>query len=483
MTTQISLKKGNWTFDPAKPLGPAGGFGEVFAGSGPDGPVAVKRLKVEGHQTANRELSIGDRLSSRTMEHVVPVLDSGQDVASGRYFLVMPVCDGSLQDLLDREKVLEMSTARDVALEILAGLAEVPDIAHRDLKPGNVLRYQDRWAIADFGIAKFVSDATSLQTLRGGLTPSYGAPEQWRGERSTSKTDIYALGCIMYDMINGSPPFIGDDDEVREGHLFGDVPQLSVNEPRLANFVKTMLAKEPERRPSVERCRNVLSSVASSAVPAHAGLMAAAGVIAQKRAQEEARAAKERSEQQARDALVRDATTDVKSIFERLFETVATISDDATATVDTLRFGRAALRRTRIEPSKFSTERTEVAAWCKVELRQDAGRHETSLLPQFTAMLAFMRTSDDPDFRWREMAFWSWTQGPMEVFALDPSDQKFTFCFSNVTSSTSLAYGPWPIDAEDEEAFQQRWLNLFAKAAVGQLQRPNGLPLKESYFQ
>ncbi|MDM3788590.1 protein kinase, partial [Proteus mirabilis] len=78
---------------------------------------------------------------------------------------------------------------------------EVGDIVHRDLKPGNILRHEERWKIADFGIAKFVEDSTSLETLREALTPSYAAPEQWLGQRPTSATDIYALGCIIHALV------------------------------------------------------------------------------------------------------------------------------------------------------------------------------------------------------------------------------------------------------------------------------------------
>src|SRR5260370_1370898 len=97
-TFTIKLPKGEWSFDDSDRLGQPGGFGEVFSGIGPNGTVAVKRLMLSAHQAAHRELKIGERLGNQALSHVVPVLDAGQDAETDRYFLVMPICDRSLQD-------------------------------------------------------------------------------------------------------------------------------------------------------------------------------------------------------------------------------------------------------------------------------------------------------------------------------------------------------------------------------------------------
>src|SRR5512145_1867623 len=97
-------------------------------------------------------------------------------------------------------------------LQIIRGLQEVQDLVHRDLKPDNILFHQGKWKIADFGIAKFVADATSDKTLKGWMSVHYAAPEQWRSERATNATDIYALGCIGYCLICGTPPFTSDPE-------------------------------------------------------------------------------------------------------------------------------------------------------------------------------------------------------------------------------------------------------------------------------
>ena len=159
----IRLNTGEWEFHEDKPLGPPGGFGEVFRGAGDAGDVAIKRLKISAGQAAHRELHIGESLIGSSLEHVVPILDAGQDSESDRYFLVMPVCDKNLQEVIEAAPgLMEIPEALGIASAILKGLEEVSDIVHRDLKPDNVLLHDGIWKIADFGIAKFVEDATSL---------------------------------------------------------------------------------------------------------------------------------------------------------------------------------------------------------------------------------------------------------------------------------------------------------------------------------
>ena len=207
----IRLPRGEWFFDDGRQLGPAGGFGAVYEGHDASGrALAVKRLHLSAAGAAHRELTIGDELVARRLDHVLPVLDAGQDPDTGSYFLIMPRADQSLEQYL-RAQAGPVSVAEAVQIlrQIVSGIAEVPDIVHRDLKPGNVLSHENRWKIADFGIARFVEDSTSLNTLKDCLSPPFAAPEQWRAERSTGATDVYAVGCIAHVLLAGRPPFAG----------------------------------------------------------------------------------------------------------------------------------------------------------------------------------------------------------------------------------------------------------------------------------
>ncbi|WP_242127736.1 serine/threonine-protein kinase [Sphingobium sp. Sx8-8] len=505
----IRLNNDEWTFDEGDRLGPPGGFGEVFRGSGSNGIVAVKRLKLTASDAAHREMNIGRSLGSRTLDHVVPILDYGQDANSDGYFLVMPVCDRSLQDEVKSRGVLTLTEAKAVALDVLAGLREVDDIVHRDLKPGNVLYFEDRWRLADFGIAKFVEDSTSLRTLRGSLTPAYGAPEQWRGEAPSHATDVYALGCMLHTMLNGAPPFTGTQDEIREAHLHA-VPPALVGEPRLAAFVGQMLRKSPASRPTVERCIEVIGLIeAANARPAHAGLLAAAGQVSRAVAAAEAAAeAKATLDRQRRD-LVNEASNELDAIIGRLWASVVSVSDDVSSSKSSISLGRGTLsfsgtNAVQLSNDAYGSRPTwEIVAGATLSLTRAKFVHPARSVEGFPiiyvgrstpddrdykwgATLFFGRSKEDPNYRWRETAFWSFganRNGGDEPFALQPDDREFQIAFSNTMGATNSAYGPLAIDGEDEDQFQHRWLTLFSKAVTGELNRPNQMPIPDHYLR
>src|SRR5258706_10870272 len=142
----IRLPRGEWVYDPSRPLGPPGGFGRVYQGRGQGFPdVAVKKLHIDAEQAAHRELRIAAELADREMEHVLPFLDAGQDSESEGYFVVMPRADRSLLDALRANGPLREVEAAGVLHQIVSGLLEGPDLVHRDLKPGNVLEHQAKW--------------------------------------------------------------------------------------------------------------------------------------------------------------------------------------------------------------------------------------------------------------------------------------------------------------------------------------------------
>ena len=186
----VRLRRGEWRLRLDEQLGPEGGFGAVFAGSGESGqPVAVKRLKVTAAEAAHRELRIAEELAGASHQHVMPILDAGQDAESDRYYVVMPRAEQSLQDMIDRDGPVKSEDAAGILWQIATGLGEVRELLHRDLKPGNILMHDRKWKVADFGIAKFVEEATSTETLRECLSPPYAAPEQWDVE-SEKATDV-----------------------------------------------------------------------------------------------------------------------------------------------------------------------------------------------------------------------------------------------------------------------------------------------------
>lgn len=478
----------------------------MFRGSGKAGSVAIKRLNLTAEAAAFRELKIGEVLGSRTLDHVVPILDCGQDALSDRYFLVMPICEQSLQDKIAVDAPLSISDVRKIVLDILAGLTEVNDIVHRDLKPGNILLLNDRWRLADFGIAKFVEDSTSLNTLRENLTPAYGAPEQWLGEAPTHATDVYALGCIIHALITGHPPFLGSHEQVRDAHLSVAAPPLPHDNKKLIAFVTQMLRKSPAVRPTIPRCIDVFGNISDVTVTSTpSALSAAAAHVAAKAAEADAaRRAAERWAQQ-QDALTKEAEASLVQIKNRLFSAVASSCEEITTSNGTLKFGDASLEigqftvaRRLIERPNLTRSGWNVCAYCTIHVKQASRVTDSREFSGFEriqvrfmdtgytwgATLVFAATPEDPSYRWREVSFWRRSQFNQsdDPFAVPADDKSFDEALSRTLSTVNVAFGPEPIDAEDEQGFQHRWIFLLSKAAMGQLQRPSWMPIPYSFF-
>jgi serine/threonine protein kinase len=497
---KIKLPRGEWQFDQNAPLGKAGGFGEVFRGVGSTGNVAIKRLKLTANQAAHRELDIARNLKGRTLQNVVPILDAGQDAESDRYFIVMPVCDHSLQDVIDKEgENLGLDAALVALRAIVAGLLEVKDIVHRDLKPANVLCHEGVWKLADFGIAKFVEDSTSLETLRSSLTPLYAAPEQWRLERPTSATDVYALGCILHALTTAKPPFVGSLDRVRNAHLNSPRPAIATCPPRLATFASLMLRKLPDARPTLGRCREIFaeSHIETKALsPARHALTQAAAEVEQRTAREDAERAQCEEAQKRRAALAKSAIADLKALVGNVSEEIKQSYERAKAShKGLLEFGFAQFGILR-EPEAIDQHwwhrgdlrslvdrlRWDMVAWSTIgvtQSRQHSGGNYT-----WSSTLIYADRGDGAGYRWYEVAFFtsalSRRSGQRdEPYALEIHEVDFFQALSPTMHTVAVAYGPLAIDGENEGEFAERWLGLVAKAAAGQLERPRSMPVQD----
>ncbi len=181
--------------------------------------VALKVLRPEvsaevGAERFLREIKLAARL---THPHILPVYDSGE--AEGLLFYVMPNMEGqSLRERLDRERQLPLEVALRVAREVASALdyAHRQHVLHRDVKPENILFNEGNVMLADFGIGKALSGGKSItQTGMFVGTPNYISPEQAAGETSLDgRTDLYSLGCVLYEMLAGEPPFTGATPQI-----------------------------------------------------------------------------------------------------------------------------------------------------------------------------------------------------------------------------------------------------------------------------
>src|SRR5438876_3143529 len=222
--------------------------------------VAIKVLRPEiaaalGPERFLREIGLAARL---THPHILPLHDSG--TAQGSWYYVMPYVEGeTLRERLEREGQLPLEQAVQIAREVADALshAHSRDVVHRDIKPENILLEAGHAVLSDFGIARAITAAAGGNLTATGIaigTPGYMSPEQGGASaRVDERSDIYSLGCVLYEMLAGEPPFTGPSAEsiVRQ-HLAAAPPRVSAMRaavpPTIEEAIVRALAKTPADR-------------------------------------------------------------------------------------------------------------------------------------------------------------------------------------------------------------------------------------------
>jgi serine/threonine-protein kinase len=224
-----------------------------------DRHVALKVLRPElaaalGPERFVREVRTTARLQH---PHILPVLESGESL--GQLWYTMPYVRGeSLRDRLRREAQLQVDVAVDLARQVSIALdyAHREGVVHRDLKPENILLSEGQALVADFGVAKALSAGGESQLTEAGMsvgTPAYMSPEQASAGQVDGRSDIYALGCVLYEMLAGEPPFTGRTPQaILAKRVLEPVPHVrtvreNVPEP-LEQAITRALAKAPADR-------------------------------------------------------------------------------------------------------------------------------------------------------------------------------------------------------------------------------------------
>jgi eukaryotic-like serine/threonine-protein kinase len=246
--------------------------------------VALKVLHPElahalGPERFLREIRTTGRLQHT---HILPVHDSGE--AEGLLWYTMPYVEGeSLRGRLTRERQLPLDDALQITLAVADALsyAHQQGIIHRDVKPENLLLSGERCLVADFGIAKALDAAGGEKLTDTGLalgTPQYMSPEQASGDNHLDgRSDLYSLGCVLYEMLAGTPPFTGPTVQaILARHSIDPVPRLRTvraTVPEAVEHVITKaLAKVPaDRFPTVAQFSQALSSAAEGSLPLESG--------------------------------------------------------------------------------------------------------------------------------------------------------------------------------------------------------------------
>lgn len=237
-----------------------GGMARVFrARRLSDGAiVAVKVLRDQyAHDTEFVERFQREARAVAQLVHpnVVPVLESGAD--RGVHYIVMEFVEGEdLKAILRREGALDPTRAAWIAAEVCRALEYAHDrgIVHRDIKPQNILvTPHGRVKVTDFGIARAVSSSTITETGTVLGSVQYLSPEQARGDTVTAASDLYALGCVLYEMLAGVLPFDGESPiAIALKHIYEEPLPLRVHKPyvppELEGICRRALAKSPRQR-------------------------------------------------------------------------------------------------------------------------------------------------------------------------------------------------------------------------------------------
>ena len=221
--------------------------------------VALKVLKPELAAVVGAERFLAEIKTTANLQHphILPLHDSGE--ADGFLFYVMPFVEGeSLRDRLDREKQLGVDDSVAITQKVANALdyAHGHGIVHRDIKPGNILlSEQGEPLIADFGIALAVAQAGAGRITETGLslgTPHYMSPEQATGDRDVDpRSDVYALGCVLYEMLAGQPPFSATTAQaVLVKILTMDAPSITSERRTVPPHVGHALARALEKLPA-----------------------------------------------------------------------------------------------------------------------------------------------------------------------------------------------------------------------------------------
>ncbi len=227
-----------------------------------DREVAIKVLNPDlsatiGADRFEREIKIASRLQH---PHILGCYESGN--AEGLLYYVMPFVKGeSVRDRLNREGQLSVAEAVRIIREVAdaLGFAHAQNVVHRDIKPENILLLENGHAlVADFGIARAATEGDAQKLTQTGMavgTPVYMSPEQSTGEKVGPAADIYSLGCVLYEMLSGDPPFTGKNAmAIMARHAMDTVPSIRIIRQAVPDEVEEAIYAAMEKSP-VDRPR------------------------------------------------------------------------------------------------------------------------------------------------------------------------------------------------------------------------------------
>ena len=518
MREGLSIRVGSHDWLIREPIG-SGGFGNVFLAERGSKQAVIKVVPKD--PGASRELLFADDL--RHLTHIVPVI--GTSEAADSWVLLMPKAEMSLRDYMRRSRRQRPQWSNEslrVLADIATALSQISQrgVVHRDLKPENILLLDGRWRLADFGISRYREVTTAADTRKHSMTGPYAAPEQWRSERATAATDIYAFGVIAFELLSGSWPFRGPSyPEFRDQHLHDAPPALPHLPASIASLIEECLTKAPGARPSPGNLVARIQRMADSN-PNAVGLAAlerAHYVESSKRAAVARRNSQVESELTRRRELCVAASQQLSKITKELQNTIMMLAPSATLHKGpALRLGRRPSEALNVDAAVMSLDEQwinpelsivlgdgllyygglyplmlqpklpfDVVAETRIAVAQRRDRTRNSLVGR-SHSLWFSDARERGVYRWFEISFARTLLGAGDVglsdpvpvpgfegvfdpFAVRAFDDRARVALKSRWSSVKIA---WPIGAVSTEnmgPFVDRWSQWLAAASNAEL--------------
>lgn len=483
----IILKSDDLSWKIEKNIG-KGGFGAVYEATSQDDDAKVAIKLIPKSEGARRELLFEDLSEAK---NTIKIIATGE--YNDKYFIVMDLASLSLRDALNNGSLStqdSLGAVRDAA-EALESIQN--SVVHRDIKPDNILLFNDKWCLSDFGIARFIDQTTATETFKRAHSAPYTAPERWRGERASSASDIYSLGITAYEIIEGKLPF--RDGDLGEKHQNSPIPPFNDNtDHRVARLISDMLSKSATMRPTPKRVIEVLDTInlqegnKETVSDELLALQKASKVVSSARQEEEAEAEKRRLSEKARAEFISASKSKLESELNLLKTTLTTNAAEGTIKNDPTRvfyagphnwefsLGNAQIT---IEPAKGADSSPfdgmtrmpfDTSAYTTISL-SISGRIVRSHSIWFSDMI------NEGDYGCYEVSF-------MEIFTNNHSHQPFALepvsagvdnAFLPIMGGYQLARNPLRIE-DNSSSFTSRWVKYFVDAVNGTYQRPTNMP-------
>ena len=463
----------------------SGGFGEVFNAHSDDGTQVVVKL-IPKDPGAERELLFEDL---QEVPNVIPVLDSGE--WEDRWVLVMPKAEKSLRDHLNEAGgQLSADDSVQVLTDVVHALVSIEGrVVHRDIKPENILLCDGHWCLADFGISRYAEATTAQDTRKYAMSSPYAAPEQWRGERATSATDVYSTGVVAYELLNGQRPFTGPEiHDFRRQHLEESPPHPTDLPLKLQSLIIECLYKAREARPSPQNLLDRLQARTQPASKASGRLQQVNAMAVQQQAEADRRQSVTRSREERRTELYKIADQSLRHIVASLHNQVV---NDAAASNP--HYGRSSSWSCSLNRVEFKIEPIRMADLQPNEVPYGSPIDVvaySSIVVSFPSdgygyrgrshSLWYCDAKVPDTFRWYETAFMRiFASTDVAPFALNPAKD----AYRALSRGLDVFQIAWPFTAVDqggEDDFIDRWIAWFADAADGKLRYPRQMPERET---